>query len=149
MDIHIIQKQNDLKISSPSVKNVVRAFSSSAKVQYDEVTIHFVDTETICDLHAEYFNDPSPTDCISFPMDDINEAGYKMMGDVFVCPQTAVDYVKAHGGDVYQEVTLYVVHGLLHLMGLDDIEEEEIQAMRAAESVHLEHLRKKEIWVHA
>lgn len=149
MDINVILNQKDLKISSTSVKKVVTEFIAFSNIHYDEVSIHFIDNETMCDIHADYFNDPSPTDCISFPMDDHEETGYRVMGDVFVCPKTAIDYVKTHGGDVYQEVTLYVLHGLLHLIGLDDIEEKDRQAMRNAESAHLEHLRKKDIAVHA
>lgn len=149
MDILVIQSQKDLKISTFSVKKVVLEFLSFANVHYDEVSVHFVDNETMCHLHAEYFDDPSPTDCISFPMDGEEEMGYRVMGDIFVCPRTAIDYVKTAGGEVHEEVTLYVIHGLLHLIGFDDIEEKDRSEMRKAESAHLEHLRSKGIWVHA
>ncbi|MBA3815680.1 MAG: rRNA maturation RNase YbeY [Parachlamydiaceae bacterium] len=149
MNILVIQNQKKLKISDKSTQKVVKEFLTVANVHYDEVTIHFVETEIICDLHSDYFNDPSPTDCISFPMDDTEVQGYRVMGDIFVCPETAIKYVNEHGGDVYQEVTLYVIHGLLHLIGFDDIEDIENETMRAAESLHLEHLRKKNIWVGA
>lgn len=59
--------------------------------------------------------------------------GYRVLGDIFVCPQTAVDYATRRDGDPYWEMTLYVVHGLLHLMGYDDIEPKERRRMRAAE----------------
>lgn len=149
MDILVIQNQNDLKISSFSVKKVVLEFLFVANVHFDEVSIHFVDNETMCDLHAEYFDDPSPTDCISFPMDDLEEIGYRVMGDLFVCPKTAIDYVMSAGGDVYQELTLYVIHGLLHLIGFDDVEEGDRLEMRKAETTHLEHLRLNGIWIHS
>lgn len=147
MNILVVHNQKVLTISEESVKSVIKEFLSVANIHYDEVTIHFVDNETMCDLHSDYFNDPSPTDCISFPMDDTEVPGYRVMGDIFVCPETAIKYVKEHGGDVYQEVTLYVIHGLLHLIGHDDIEDSENQVMREAEVLHIEHLRKKNIWI--
>lgn len=149
MNTVVIQNQKTLNISEQSVQAIIKEFLTVANVHYDEVTIHFIDNETMCDLHYDYFNDPSPTDCISFPMDDTEVPGYRVMGDVFVCPETAINYVQEHGGNVYQEVTLYVIHGLLHLIGYDDIEDEENQAMREAETIHLEHLRKKNIWISA
>lgn len=149
MNTLVIQNQKNLKISESSVKNVVKEFLIVANVHYDEVTIHFVDNETMCDLHNDYFDDPSPTDCISFPMDDIETPGYRVMGDIFVCPQAAIDYVQKHGGDVYQEMTLYIIHGLLHLIGYDDVEDHENLAMREAEAFHIEHLKKKNIWIYA
>lgn len=111
----------------------------------DEVTINFVDTPTICELHKQFFDDPSVTDCISFPIDDMEETGYRVLGEVFVCPKTALDYAKAHKGDPYGELTLYIVHGLLHLMGYDDIAPPDIEEMRAAELRHLNNLRAKGI----
>ncbi len=105
--------------------------------QYDEVAIHLVDTLTICDLHAQYFNDPSTTDCISFPVDDDSSMSYRAMGDVFICPETAIAYAQQHQLDVYRETTLYIVHGLLHLMGYDDIEKADEQMMRGAELRHM------------
>jgi probable rRNA maturation factor len=103
----------------------------------DEVSIHFVDTPKICELHDTYFKDPSPTDCISFPINN------SILGDVFVCPRTAQEYVAIHQGEVYEEVSLYVVHGLLHLMGYDDIEEADEKKMRAAESKHMQNIKLK------
>lgn len=151
MNIIIEQNQNTLPISNESVENVVKEFLALEKIHYDEVGIHFVDTQTICDLHNDYFDDPSPTDCISFPMDDTEFPDYRIMGDIFVCPETAIKYVNEHvkNGDIYQETTLYVIHGLLHLIGYDDIDDEDNKKMREAEAIHLEHLRKKNLWIGA
>ena len=114
---------------------------SLEKTSCDEVGIHYVETKIICDLHAEYFDDPSPTDCISFPIDQDIVTGYRLLGDVFVCTETAVLYAQQQQLDPYQETMLYVVHGLLHLLGYDDIEEGERAIMRKAEARHMDHLK--------
>lgn len=102
--------------------------------------MHFVETEEISHLHGQFFGDPSPTDCISFPMDGVEEDGYCVLGDIFVCPNAAIEYAKEHQCDLHEETALYVVHGLLHLMGYDDIKDEDRQQMRAAEKRHMAHL---------
>lgn len=147
MIIYISNEQKDLKIDEDDVEKLVREVVSFEGLRYDEVSIHFVDTESICSLHNEYFNDPSPTDCISFPMDqDIQEEDpHKVLGDVVVCPETAIKYAKANACDTYEELTLYTVHGLLHLMGYDDIEEQDIQKMREAEDRHMKNLKKLDL----
>ena len=84
------------------------------KVSCEEVVIHLVDKEEISELHRTYFNDPTPTDCISFPIDDV------LLGEVFVCPAVAWEYALKHKKDPYMETALYIIHGLLHLLGYDD-----------------------------
>lgn len=126
------------------VEKLVRAVVSSEGQRCDEVSIQFVDTPTICQLHADFFADPSPTDCISFPIDDPASA-YRVLGEVFVCPATAIEYAQTHQGDPYMETSLYIVHGLLHLMGYDDISPEDEAAMRAAEQRHMKALTEQHL----
>lgn len=124
--IEVYNRQKSLPISSPAVKKIVGAVLALQKQACDEVTMHFVTSKKICELHEKYFNDPSTTDCISFPLDDPQtEQKYTILGEVFVCPQTAIHYAQEHGVDPYEECTLYIVHGLLHLMGYDDLEPKE------------------------
>ncbi len=80
-------------------------------------------------LHASFLNDPSPTDVITFDGDPTLGAA----GEVCVCADVAWDYVLAHGVDFARELTLYLVHGYLHLAGFDDTRPAVKRAMRAAE----------------
>lgn len=148
MNISVINQQTDLNIDEKSVEEVVKEFLKFAKIKCDEVTLYYVSTPEICQLHADHFNDPSTTDCISFPMDDEEEMVYRVLGEVFVCPQTAIDYVKNQGEDSYQEVTLYTIHGLLHLIGYDDIDPEDELEMREQETRAMQHLLKKGLLIH-
>lgn len=142
MDVYVYDQQHALKLPHDAVQALTTQVVSNEGYHYDEVSIHFVDTKTISELHEQYFDDPSPTDCISFPIDDPDAEGYRVLGDVFVCPETAIEYAEKHGCDPYEETALYIVHGLLHLMGYDDVEEEDRKEMRAAEERHLKSLKK-------
>lgn len=138
VNIIIYNEQDSLMLASDQVEKVVKFFLQEENCRYDEVSIHFVDTSFICDLHAKYFDDDSPTDCISFPMDEDDSSYYRVLGEVFICPETAKLYATEHHLDPYTETTLYLIHGLLHLLGFDDINEEDRQKMRLAEKKHMQ-----------
>lgn len=148
MNVYLFDEQNSLKIDHNKVKTLVQIVVEFEGQRANEATIHFVDVAAICDLHAQYFDDPSPTDCISFPIDSPDEKGYRVLGEVFVCPQTAVEYAKQEGGDPLHETTLYIVHGLLHLMGYDDTEDL-VEQMRIAEKRHMDHLQHLGLWLNS
>jgi probable rRNA maturation factor len=109
----------------------------------DEVSVHFISAKEMCRMHGHYFGDASLTDCISFPIDiDEKDEHYRVLGDVFVCPKQAIEYSHKHRLDPYVETTLYIVHGLLHLMGYDDIEKEDAAQIRKAEKRQMNKLKK-------
>lgn len=127
MNILLFNEQTDLPIDLSSVERVVEHVLNAERVYPDELAIYFVTNEEMCALHEEFFDDSSPTDCISFPIDN------SFLGEVFVCPQTAKERLISHTtevlADAYQETTLYLVHGLLHLMGYKDLTSEDRKKM--------------------
>ena len=145
LKVDISNQQSDLSICNESVLQVVRASVSFEIGACHEVSISFLNGEEMGALHDQYFGDPSITDCMSFhvdaEMDPISHSfSYKVLGDVVVCPKVAIQYSLENGGDSYRELTLYVVHGLLHLMGYDDMDPDSRVKMRKAEKRHMEHL---------
>lgn len=140
MKISVYNKQKDLKIAATSVKRTIESALAFHNTPCDELAIHFISNKAMCKLHADFFNDPSPTDCVSFPYDSDRSSGYFFLGEVFVCPKTALKYVEEKGGDIYQETTLYLIHGLLHLLGYDDIESKDRKIIRSKEKELMTHL---------
>lgn len=143
MDIHVSNKQRNLSIKKKQIAPIIAAVLSLEKVSCNELGVHFVEKEEICRLHQNFFDDPTPTDCISLPIDPpkgANEDSYCVLGDLFICPEVALEYANRHQCDPYQELTLYLVHGLLHLIGYDDMDEKNREVMRQAEGRHLKNL---------
>lgn len=134
-----------MKIDKDLVSSICREVVLSEGQTCHEVSIHFVEEATICELHDEYFQDPSPTDCISFPIDDETETEWRILGEIFISPKAALDYSSDKKLNSYEELTLYLVHGLLHLLGYDDKEEKERQIMRSKEASKLALLKEKEL----
>jgi probable rRNA maturation factor len=85
-----------------------------------ELSLSFVTSQEMRDLHVTYMGEEGSTDVLSFPMDEDG-----LFGDVVVCPAEAA----RNNPDLTAELRLLVVHGVLHLLGYDHQEEEDRAAM--------------------
>jgi probable rRNA maturation factor len=94
-----------------------------------ELSIAFLTDDALAGIHRDFMDDPTATDVITFEGDAI--AG--LAGEICVSADTARSYARAHGRKFAEELTLYVVHGWLHLAGYDDLQPAKKRAMRAAE----------------
>ncbi|MCX6995107.1 MAG: rRNA maturation RNase YbeY [Chlamydiae bacterium] len=141
MHVLIQNTQKDLKLSKRAARKYILAALQFLDVSADEIHVNFVTEKKICFIHERFFNDPSPTDCITLPLDEDEESfGYKLLGEVFICLKAALSYP-----DPYKETGLYIVHTLLHLIGYRDGKPEERLKMRRVEKRVLAHLYKKNL----
>jgi len=87
-----------------------------------ELSIVFVDDAEIGKLNAKYRGRDEPTDVLAFPMSGEGDATpqREILGDVVVSAERALSYAKEHGLTVEDELSLYSIHGILHLLGYDD-----------------------------
>ena len=122
--INIYNRQSSLPISARSIRLAVVFFLEEKKVDCQEISVYLVGKRKITELHGEYFNDPTLTDCITFPLD------HQFLGEIFVCPPVART---ANPEAPYDETTLYIFHCLLHLLGYDDINQKKRAEMRREE----------------
>ena len=145
MNVNCYNSQDSLTIPLARVQLLAETMLAFKKVKTDEISIHFVDKKTISDLHQEFFQDPTPTDCITFPVDAPDEEpnGHHVLGEVFVCPEVAIEYAQAHNLSPYDEVSMYIIHGLLHLLGYDDLSPKEEKIMREEEKRCMKYLREQ------
>lgn len=135
-----------------------------------ETAVTFVDRDEMAELNESHMGHAGPTDVLAFPLDLVPDAqapngssadapgtgdpgarpdvtGPALVGDVVVCPAVAAVNAAAgrgsrpgHDGSVTAEIDLLVVHGVLHLLGMDHREPSETAAMRARETEHLRSL---------
>jgi probable rRNA maturation factor len=109
---------------------LVRAVIEDRGLRGDvEVSLFFVDEDTIAGLNRQFLGKDGPTDVLSFPI----EEPLLLLGDVVICPTVAATNAVAHEVAEEDEVALLVVHGLLHLLGMDHEEEAEAERMEALE----------------
>jgi probable rRNA maturation factor len=82
--------------------------AASAGIEDGHVAVEFVNAERIAELNREHRGKDGPTDVLSFPVDQRDEpVGPRELGDVVICPAHTEDLLEA------------VVHGVLHLTGMD------------------------------
>lgn len=131
----------NLEITDRGLPHTERSFIErvvSAVLEYVErpdfdVSLLLTDDTEISELHQQYLSDPSPTDVMSFDMDGGAE--------VVVSVETATRVALAGGHAIHAEVALYIVHGLLHTVGYDDINADDRRRMREAECSIMKRLK--------
>jgi probable rRNA maturation factor len=95
--------------------------AASAGIEEGHVAVEFVAAARIAALNEEHRGKPGPTDVLSFPVDENGApAGPRELGDVVICPEHTEDVLEA------------VVHGVLHLTGMDhEVDDGEMLAVQA------------------
>lgn len=93
-----------------------------------ELSVSLVREEEIADLHLRYMGEEGSTDVLSFPLDEIDEEGIRILGDVVIAPAVAA---RNNDADPQAEMRLLLVHGILHLLGHDHERDDERAAMWA------------------
>jgi probable rRNA maturation factor len=125
---------------------VARSTLESEGVERGRLDLIFVDAETMAELNAEHMGHDRPTDVLAFPLDGGREAATVSaglgdlphhLGDVVICPQMARTQAPEHCGLYEAELSLLVVHGVLHVLGHDHAEHDERVVMQTRERHHL------------
>ncbi len=106
-----------------------------------ECNLSFVSPEEITVLNEEHMHHEGPTDVLSFAISFEPEFGLeipRILGEILVCPQVAAANAPehaggSHNGSMQDEIALLVVHGLLHLSGMDHEIDEEAEVMESRE----------------
>ena len=103
-----------------------------------ELSLTFVDEDRMAALNEEFMGEAGPTDVLSFPLDpEPGPEPVRLLGDVVICPAVAARNAPEHTGTYEDEVALLVVHGVLHVLGMDHADPDEAAAMAERERAHL------------
>jgi probable rRNA maturation factor len=152
-------EQSDVEVDVPALTRLAEQVLLAEGVRgASELSLYFVDEPTIADLNERFLGGSGPTDVLAFPIDDdLPESGRSpdagstgpdrpaveasevplLLGDVLICPKVAERNAPAHAGTYRDEMGLLVVHGVLHVLGMDHADEEETTVMQARERQHL------------
>jgi len=97
-----------------------------------EFNIIIVDNKKIQELNKEYRNIDKVTDVISFALEDDETYkldNYRMLGDIYICIEKAYSQAEEYGHSFKRELSFLAVHGLLHLLGYDHMNETDEKVM--------------------
>lgn len=135
MRILVHNLQEGTKIDKQYIKEVVKKtlkFDSLTfnfeGTEYMEINVVFVDNKYIKRLNGKYLNRNYPTDVMAFSIKE-----EEMFGDIFVSVEQAKEQAREQKHTLKKELTLLVIHGILHLLGYNHLGEKESFTMRQTE----------------
>ena len=138
-----------LRFTRPAIAAAIAALDAAAAPATDcnrgtwrlapgELSIAFLTDAALARLHGDFLDDPTTTDVITFPA---ATPGHDQAGEVCISVDTAHHYAAQHDRAFTEELTLYLVHGYLHLCGYDDRTPVTRKQMRGGERQALAALR--------
>jgi probable rRNA maturation factor len=136
--ISIASPQEIVPVDRARMRETVRTVLDGENVPDAEISLAFVDNPTIHRLNQRYLRHDEPTDVLSFPLSEPNAS--RLAGELVIGVEVALEQAGNRGHDVQAELVLYVIHGLLHLCGYDDHDDEDRAAMRQRERHYLQQL---------
>ncbi|MCI8469886.1 MAG: rRNA maturation RNase YbeY [Eggerthellaceae bacterium] len=142
MDILISYRYREDDLAPLPLEDLTRfVLESEGRPEATEVSISFVDDEVIAELNEKYRGKVGPTDVLSFECDSCAddmpapaEGEVFELGDVIIAPDVAERQTAEFATTFEEEVSLLLVHGLLHLCGYDHVVDEEAEVMEAREA---------------
>ena len=129
-----------------------------------ELSLLFVDEGAMADLNTRFLGKEGPTDVLAFPIDEEPAEGGRspdsggtgpgyvaaepsdapvLVGDVVICPAVALRNAPDHAGTYEDELALLLVHGILHLTGMDHVDDDEATAMEQREQELLDRFHRR------
>ncbi|WP_349431629.1 rRNA maturation RNase YbeY [Methylomarinum sp. Ch1-1] len=105
-----------------------------------EIVIRIVDAAESAELNEQYRHKQGPTNILSFPFEAPPGIEMPLLGDLLVCAPVVAEEARQQQKKPYDHWAHIVVHGVLHLLGYDHIEETQAERMEALEIKILQHL---------
>jgi probable rRNA maturation factor len=139
--IAIADRQRAVTVPKAWLRKIVAGTLTAEQVASAEISVALVDDAEIHEINRDFLGHDYPTDVISFLLDSDSSpgkrvprgAGRTIEGEVVLSTETAIREARRFGWTAREECGLYVVHGLLHLCGYDDLSPGEKRIMRRRE----------------
>lgn len=145
MSVLIDNRQNIIKITpdvEAFVNKIINAVLEFENFDSDyEVSISFVDNVEIKELNRQYRSIDAPTDVLSFPLLEFDRNNNEVikkdvvvdteipLGDIVISTEKVIEQAKEYGHSQDRELAFLLVHGMLHLLGYDHIQESDEKIM--------------------
>ena len=118
MKIELINQQKIKRVNLKQLQKYLKKILIFLNISSKELSILLCDNVCIRKLNKKYFKKFSVTDVIAFPLTD--DLGPNYLGEVVVSVEEAVNVAKKLKLKWQDELRLYLIHGILHLLGYDD-----------------------------
>ena len=132
--IDIENRQKTVIIHPPNIRRNTRRILKAVGISEAGLSLAFVSDQAIRSLNRRFLKRDHVTDVLAFDYSDARRRKQgPLHGEIVISADTAVRQAKIFGTSVKLELTLYIIHGILHLLGYDDHRPKDIKRMRAKE----------------
>ncbi len=133
-----VEVQYAIEQSSLPTESLIETWVNSVLAKYTtqfSLCVRIVDCEESQSLNSEYRGKESPTNVLSFPfeMPECVDAESEILGDLIICAQVVANEAEQQGKKLFDHWAHMIVHGTLHLLGFDHINEEDAEEMEQLE----------------
>jgi len=140
MIIDIQDKQDFFDVSRELISKICALVLTAEKQDSNfELSFLFIDNSEMKKLNSTYRHIDSPTDVLAFPMNEEQTFSEldRMLGDIVISTEQAIKQADEQGHRPVKEIIILIIHGLLHLLGYDHLEEGEQNEMKSREDLYL------------
>lgn len=117
--IEIINRQRKRTINKNRFQVLLARLIDHYRLDDPEVTLAFVNNDTIRELNRKFLGKDAPTDVLSFPVGEKGSDGMYYIGDIIISVPKAQDQAEIHGHSLEREMEILTIHGFLHLLGFE------------------------------
>lgn len=124
------------KIDTSEMDKVINFACNKMNVKNPLLNIVLVNNKRIQKINKEYRNIDAVTDVISFAFEEVNDVNYddiRFLGEIYISYERCCEQAQEFGHSVRRELCYLAVHGLLHLLGYDHMNEKDKKVMRTIE----------------
>lgn len=124
------------KIDTSEMDKVINFACNKMNVKNPLLNIVLVNNKRIQKINKEYRNIDAVTDVISFAFEEVNDVNYddiRFLGEIYISYERCCEQAQEFGHSVRRELCYLAVHGLLHLLGYDHMNEKDKKVMRTLE----------------
>ncbi len=128
-DIQIHQPPQRIRLNEGQYQTLCRGVLSEINLEAASCAVVFVDDMFLAKMHKQYLSDPAVTDVITF-----NLGNETVEGEIYISIDRAAVQAAQYRTAVEDEIIRLIIHGLLHLKGYDDIDEQDRKIMKEEEN---------------
>jgi len=147
MSVVIANRQRKKKINARLLKQIMGGLFVELDISEAELGIHLVGAQEMAKVNWQFLRHEGSTDVITFGYENsefrVQNSEPELHGELFICVDDAVLQAKKFKTSWQAEVVRYVVHGVLHLLGHDDLKPDLRRKMKREENRLVRHLAKR------
>lgn len=139
-----VESDKSFSILKPQVHSIISSLKKELKFSISFLQINFVSSQQIKEINEEYLNHEGSTDIITF---NYSSKTFNLDGECYICVPVAQENAKRFDVTIQNELLRLIIHGILHLLGYDDIKESDRKVMKAEEDRFVKLLYNRDIQV--